>query len=424
MRMVPPRKSVSMIFRMARAGRACIAATLALACAGPIRAQGQTLTTLYSFQSPANSASLSNGLILRGGSLYGSSNIGGAQGNGEVFSLRPPAGGTGPWTLRVIYSFTATDGPGPVSNLLFDKTGHIYGATYPSTSAGNIFMLTPPAVAGGPWTESTLFSFPIGGLSGANPVGDMVLDAAGNLFGVTSLGGQFGNGVVYELSPPAVAGGNWTETVLHAFRTLEGVNPVTLSHDLSGPLFGICSNGGSAGVGTVWRLFPPTVSGGTWSFRILHTFAGGSDGANPSGMMIFKGVKYGTTSAGGQFGYGTAFNIVFAGGVFTTSTIYSFAGSGDGIGPVANLVADPLYNLYGVTTSGGAFNAGTIYELTPPAIPGGTWTELVRYSFAGLSDGSQPMGRLALDSTSNLYGTTWLGVGGATNSSTVFELAP
>lgn len=392
---------------------------------GSARGAAQTFTMLYSFQPPANNGSLSNGLVLRGGHLYGGTGAGGVNGNGELFVLKPPTVAGGLWTRRTLYSFTATDGPGPVSNLAFDKSGYAYGATYPASNAGNIFALAPPAVAGGPWTESVLFSFPAGGAAGANPVGDLVFDTAGNLFGVTSLGGQYGNGVVYELSPPLVPGGPWTETVLRSFQgPWDGANPTTLSHDLSGPLFGICSNGGAANAGTVWRLYPPTVSGGVWSFRVLHTFAGGMDGSNPSGMMIFKGVKYGTTSGGGQFGYGTVFHITYSGGVFTTSTIYSFAGGSDGANPLADLVADPSFNLFGVTSSGGFSNMGTVYELSPPVLPSDPWGERLLYSFSGILDGAQPMGRLALDSSSNLYGTTLLGPGDMVSASTVFAVTP
>lgn len=400
-----------------------VALTVVLACLGSLPVLAQTITTLYAFKDPTNRGSLPSGLVLSGGLLYGGTNVGG-RGYGEVFVLTPPASGT-KWTRSALYAFTGTDGLGPVSDLTFDGAGNIYGATYPTTSAGNIFKLSPPAVAGGPWTETVLYSFPLDGSLGANPIGDVVFDASGNLFGVTSLGGKYGKGNVYELSPPAAPGSPWTETVRHDFQGgWDGANPLTLSHDLSGPLFGICSNGGTANAGTVWRLYPPTVDGGTWSFRVLHTFLGGVDGANPSGMMIFKGVKYGTTSGGGQYGFGSIFHIVYADGVFTTSTIYSFAGGSDGASPVANLVADPSYNLYGVTSSGGGANAGTVYELSPPTTLDGAWTETQLYSFTGVNDGAAPQGRLVLDGSGNLYGTTLLGVNGAANSSRVFELTP
>ncbi len=402
-----------------------LAVAFVLVCLASMPALAQTLTTVYAFKSPLNSGTLSGGLVMNGGLLYGSTNTGGRYGNGEIFTLSPPTVAGAPWTRSILYSFNALDGRGPVSNLTLDSAGNIYGATYPATSAGNIFQLSPPTGASTHWVETILFSFPLDGSIGADPVGDVVFDKSGNLFGVTSVGGLYGRGVVYELSPPATPGLPWIQTVHHDFQgSWDGANPPTLSHDLSGPLFGICANGGTANAGTVWRLYPPTVAGGAWSFRVLHTFAGGADGTNPSGMMIFKGVKYGTTSGGGQYGFGTIFHIVYAGGVFTTSPIYSFTGRPDGIAPVGNLVADASYNLYGVTSSGGAGNLGTVYELSPPAITGDPWIEKVLHSFSGIHDGEAPQGRLLLDSSGNLFGVTTLGIQGATDSSRVFEVTP
>jgi len=136
-------------------------------------------------------------------------------------------------------------------------------------------------------------------------------------------------------------------------------------------------------------------------------------------------VKYGTTSSGGQYGKGTAFHIVYANSVFTTSTIYQFGTvTGDGAGPTANLVADSGFNLYGVTAAGGAANLGTVYKLTPPAVAGNPFTETQLYTFNGATDGATPQGRLVRDMAGNLYGTTLMGPGNTTASSTIFEVSP
>jgi len=388
-------------------------------------AQAQTFSTLYSFKAPLNAGNISAGLTPgSNGVFYGASNTGGKYGNGRLFYLAPPATSGGAWTLHVFHAFSTDEGPGPVSDLTLDSAGAIYGASYPPTNFGNIFRITPPA-GSGPWVEDILYSFP-GGLMGAVPVGDLVFDAVGNLFGVTSQGGQYGNGVVYELSPPTVAGSPWTETVLHSFQgNWDGANPVTLDHDLSGPLFGVCANGGLSNAGTVFRLFPPSPTNPGWSFKVLYTFSGAADGAHPSGLKIYHGVKYGTTTSGGQYGQGTAFHIVYAGGIFTTSTIYSFgANTGDGFSPQGNLVADAALNLYGITSGGGTGSAGTAYRLTPPLNAGDPFTETLLHTFNAATDGAAPLGRLVLDGNGNLYGTTSLGIGQSANSSAVFEISP
>ena len=141
-----------------------------------------------------------------------------------------------------------------------------------------------------------------------------------------------------------------------------------------------------------------------------------------------KGNLYGTTIGGGASDAGTVFELMppaSHGGPWTETVMHAFTGGSDGGYPFGSLIADQG-NLYGTTFSGGASKAGTVFELTPPAAAGGTWTETVLHAFTGGSDGGYPYagliaGKGILDTTIfGLYGTTF--AGGASDGGTVFEL--
>ena len=131
---------------------------------------------------------------------------------------------------------------------------------------------------------------------------------------------------------------------------------------------------------------PPAVRGGIWTKATLYSFSGGSDGANPVAGLIFDtgGNLYGTTSQGGSSDAGTVFKLTpptAPGGAWTKTTLYSFAGGNDGADPIAGLIFD-TGSLYGTTEYGGS-GYGTVFNLTPPTAPEGTWTKTTLYSFAG-----------------------------------------
>lgn len=209
------------------------------------------------------------------GSLYGTTFNGGANGAGEVFQLTPPAGGTGAWTLNVLYSFTGNaDGSFPIAGLVFDKTGALYGTTQygglnGAQCCGVVFQLTPPSGGTGPWTENVLYTFS-GAADGSTPGGSLIFDATGALYGTAEFGGDTsipacantappnvnGCGVAFKLTPPKSGTGPWTERVLHAFNLgTDGGLPTAALLINAGTIYGTTDLGGTTrNVGTVFQI--------------------------------------------------------------------------------------------------------------------------------------------------------------------------
>jgi uncharacterized repeat protein (TIGR03803 family) len=287
-----------------------------------------------------------------------------------------------------------------------------------------LLISIPPAPA---QTLTTIYSFK-GSPDGATP--GSVSGQGGVLYGTTNGGGTSGFGTAFSLTPPASSGGAWTETVLYDFGGgSDGINPnVGLAIGKDGSVCGTTAGGGTSNNGTVFCLTPPASSGGSWTEKVLHRFAGSpGDGARPfAGLWRTGGVIYGTTGFGGTTDSGTVFSLTpaaSAGGAWTETVLYNLLGSpGDGQSPQARVVMDSGGALYGTTAGGGISNNGTVFCLTPPASSGGAWTETVLYFFKGGSDGRDPLGSVLIGSGGVLYGTTRYG--GTTDSGTVFSLTP
>jgi hypothetical protein len=294
-----------------------------------------------------------------------------------------------------------------------------------------VFELSPPAVAGGPWTETIIHTF-AGATDGQNPNGGMVIDAAGNLYGTTQNGGKCGWGEVFEESPPATSGGSWTHQVLYSFRytcdkggnSNDGGTPLAgLAIGSGGVLYGTTYNGGIPYDGTVFKLTPPAAGHTTWSEKVLHTFTGGSDGSKPTSVpVLYKGKLYGTATYGansacyyGIQGCGTVFELSSGtGGAWTLTTLYSFAGGTDGANPSWDVVFDPKGNLYVSADSGGNTGCtnsgcGAVIELSPPAGGGVPWNETTLYDFTGRGDGGGSPSGMVIGNLDRLYGTTYTG---------------
>lgn len=277
-------------------------------------------------------------------------------------------------------------------------------------------------------SEHVLYSF-TDGTDGSHPEAPLIFDGNGNLYGTSLLGGAYGYGTVFELSP--AKGGGWTETTLHSFNGTDGFGPSGLVFDGSGNLYGTTQEGGtgtacSGRCGTVFELSP--AGGGAWTGTILYNFQGGSDGYYPRSGVIFdaQGNLYGTTQQGGAAGRGTVFEL--ASGTWNETILHSFhVNTKDGTGPAAGLIFDTSGNLYGTTPGGGGAGGvchggcGTVFRLAPNGQGG--WTETVLHSFGNRGDNGiwSPGCTLVLDGAGNLYGTASESHNGY---GAVFELTP
>ena len=206
-----------------------------------------------------------------------------------------------------------------------------------------------------------------------------------------------------------------TYSIVHTFAWTDGANPLAGLFAIGSTLYGTTSSGGTYGAGTIFEISSTGVE------TVMHQFGAGQDGANPEASLIHvAGSLYGTTSAGGASNAGTVFGITLSQG--KESVLYSFTGLADGAAPAASLVNDASGNLYGTTSSGGANDQGTVFELIKPATASAPWTEKVLYSFGSGSDGADPVAGLIFDASGNLYGTT--SAGGNTGNGIVFKLSP
>ena len=267
---------------------------------------------LYSFGSiPNDAVQPTVGLIAAPSGFYGAAQ-GGANNTGAVYNLSPPIGGKRTWSETILYSFKGSgsgDAAFPSGELVSDASGNLYGATLLGgvNNLGAVFQLSPPAVQGDPWTETIIYSF--SGTDGTLPAGPLLLDTSGALYGTTDGGGTKAGGTVFKLAPPRAPGGSWTETVLFNFSggSLDGGNPSAgVIMNKKGRLLGTASTGGQGGGGVVFMLKAPK-GNGEWSETVLHSFSG-SDGYRPiSPLVLMRGEIYGTTSLGGLFGTGTVF---------------------------------------------------------------------------------------------------------------------
>jgi len=256
-------------------------------------------------------------------------------------------------------------------------------------------------------TETVLHSFY---LDGEFPLAPVLMDASGNLYGTLSNGNRKkcgSGGCVFKLAPDG------TETTVYSFKkpAVDGHTPLAgLISDSDGNLYGTTVEGGgrrcSQNCGTVFKITPDGTE------TILHVFGSQGDGALPQAGLIMdaSGNLYGTTWSGGAhgFGFGTVFKLAPDG---TETILHSFAGASDGAQPVAGLIADNLGNLYGTASIGGGTGCrgnegcGAIFKLAPEG------TATILHAFQGGSDGANPVAGLTADSAGNLYGTTLRGGG-------------
>jgi uncharacterized repeat protein (TIGR03803 family) len=266
----------------------------------------------------------------------------------------------------VLHAFTAQDdGTSPLYvDLAFDQSGAIYGTTTygGASNVGTVFQLVRQ---GGSWTENILHSF--GPAEGAYPDSGVVLDGAGNLYGTTT-GGGLGFGVVYQLQS-SLSG--WTESTLNVFTGGSGgAYPVGgLIFDAVGNLYGTTHMGGpGTNGGTVYELVR---SGGGWTFSTLTGISGGGAGPQTSLVMDAAGNLYGTTNEEGAHGRGCVFKVSKQGDTWVYTDLYDFTGFDDGGFPNSSVAIDANGNLWGTTYLGGDrrfcnhIGCGVIWRITP-----------------------------------------------------------
>jgi uncharacterized repeat protein (TIGR03803 family) len=339
-------------------------------------------TVIYSFTGNDDGANPVAGLVAdTAGNLYGATVVSGTFGWGNVFKLAPATGGS--WQFSTLHSFTGgTDGGAPDASLLFGSDGRLYGTTSAggASGLGAVFSLAPSS--GGGWSEKVIYSF-AGGKDGSNPQSALIQDARGSLYGTTVSAGTWGYGTAYKLTPTS---NGWKKSVLHAFRKAgDGGSPYAgLTLDAAGNLYGTTFIGGdtqascfvaNSGCGTVYELSPN--SSGGWNFSVVHTFGGGSDGGSPlAGLTLAPGgILFGVTNSGGvaangcpsNSGCGTVFKLSPSSHGWQETVLQSFSDGSNGGGPQAGLFIDSAGHLYGTATTGGSeFEGwGLVFEITP-----------------------------------------------------------
>jgi uncharacterized repeat protein (TIGR03803 family) len=332
-------------------------------------------------------------------------------------------------TYTVLYRFNGgiNDGENPQAGLL-DEAGNFYGTTVtgpgckPTACSPSPGMVYKIDTTGAETVVHRFTGAPSGcgtagnpACDGANPYAGLIPDTSNNLYGTTSAGGTSDLGTVFKLGASG-------ETVLHSFTGAPGDGAFPYAgviRDSAGNLYGTTSAGGASNSGAVFKI---DTSG---TETLLYSFTGGPEGGTPYGGLIrtSAGGLYGTTSAGGiatgncfPSGCGVVFVVDTAG---NEHVLYSFTGSPDGASPYAGLTADSGGDLYGTTYNGGTGGCtngcGVVFELDKAG------TETVLHSFAGYpTDGAFPLAGLAHDSAGDLYGTT--AYGGASDNGAVFEL--
>jgi uncharacterized repeat protein (TIGR03803 family) len=342
-------------------------------------------------------------------------------------------------TMKILYAFRgfpAGDGANPQAVPVMDDKGNLYGTASAGGRGGCGMVYRLHKTRSGTWKETTLYNFACGN-DGNGPLGGLVFDNKGNLYGGTELGGTgqcnffgvVGCGVVYELSP--TKSGPWTETVLYSFpapsQGSQFAGPLaSFTFDGKDQFFGTTALDDACGGNNYGSVFRLKRSNGSWNEQDIHDFCG-SDGSAPGyGALALDpaGNLYGTTMFGGADSDGVVFELSPVGrGKWALSKLHEFT-SEEGGELEGGVTLDASGNLFGTEFAGGLAAHGAVYELSPS---GGAWILNVLYEFTGGgSDGTGPWANPVFDSTGNLFGTTQAGGEAAfgDNCGVIYQLLP
>lgn len=363
-----------------------------------VTAPGITMSPLFSFPANGRSGEFLYSPVAQGkdGNFYGTTIEGGTNGGGTVFKI------TTNGTLTTLFSFNNTNGAIPYGGLVLGKDGYFYGTAYigGAYDDGLTFRIT----TGGAFSALTTFN----GNNGENPVAGLVQGSDGNFYGTTLQGGAYGYGTIFRMTVSGVL------TTLVSFNYNDGGYPSpVLVQGNDGNFYGTTENGGTnGGAGTVFKITPSGI------LTTLHSFSGYSINGDNDGEVPIAGLVqgvdgnfYGATYEGGANGYGTVFKITPAG---VLTTLYSFTGGNDGENPWGGLVQAADGNLYGTTQAGGVYGYGTVFQIAPT----GLLNTLVQFEDY---NGANPSAALVQGLDGNIYGTTQ--AGGSGGDGTVFKLS-
>lgn len=400
-------------------GIAVIAAGFFLTLASAVNAAGlHPGKTVYSFAGPPDGQTPNGDLIVdANGVYYGTTALGGvitadcSKGCGTVYKVVDGE-------ESVIYSFTGlSDGAVPTDGLYLDAEGSLYGVTTSGgdTNMGTVFRITPDG------SKSTLHSFAGGSSDGAEPNGDLIPDAEGNLYGTTYYGGSdncdgLGCGTVFKVTPDG------QESIVHAFLGSEGTEgkfpDAGLIADADGNFLGTTYGGGGHqsycghdGCGTIFKVTPDGQE------TVIHIFEGSRSAGHTRGRLVVDGAGnfYGTARSGGTYTLGTLWKVSPDG---TETVLHSFGGRSDGKAPNGDLIIDSLGNLYGTTYYDGDNLNGVVFQFTPE----GQFFTLYDFPDVTYNYSSAPYGRLLIDRQGNLLGTTIYLLSSSTNFGTIFKV--
>jgi uncharacterized repeat protein (TIGR03803 family) len=374
----------------------------------PAHAASEAVT--YSFQGNPDGFYPQAGLINVHGTLYGTTNGGGATGYGTVFSISPSGAET------VLHSFAGgSDGADPNGSLI-STGGTLYGTTqggggtgcFDGQGCGTVFAVTTAGV------EKVVYAFQ-GGSDGTYPMDQLIyVKKTKTLYGTTYSGGSANLGTVFSVT---TAG---TEAMLYPFQGYsDGAYPMAGLANVSGTFYGTTSAGGTPDGGTVFSITPAGAE------KIVYAFQGGNDGAGPQARLLNSGgAMFGTTVGGGSADSGTVFEVTSSG---LERVVYFFQNGSDGANPESALIVADGGLLYGTTFTGGGSNClqgtcGTVFSLNRA-----TGVEKVVYVFGyqGSTDAANPTGAL-LKANGAIYGTSTMGgaYGYPFGNGTVFTILP